>query len=151
MTFGSALLTEGSNAIRIDHRFIAIPDRYYLDWIELDYPRLTVMRNDRLTMSSTGGEERYAVTGLVGASDPLVLDVTDPFAATLLAETTVGGAGPFTIGFQELVAPGRRYHLVGDGVTRDRLPGAKLGQELSRGDPLGQSESLLLGGEERRG
>jgi len=113
--FSRSLLNTGSNAFRVEWRSIAVPDIYYMDWIEIAYSRVTQAVSDRLTITSAGGDERFEVTGFGLATDPLILDVTDPFAPTLLTSAVVSGAGPFTVAFENTAVAGDRIHVVTDG------------------------------------
>jgi hypothetical protein len=68
----------------------------YLHWLEVQYRRRLAARDGRLRFysPSKAGVFGYTVSGF--SSTPLVLDVTDPFAAAEVAVSMDGGAAAFT-------------------------------------------------------
>lgn len=76
---------------------VARVDRVALAWMEFDYTRQLVARNDTLSFFAGGysAPTSFQVSGF-GASDPLVVDATDPFTpAPLVAVIARPGGEPF--------------------------------------------------------
>ena len=114
--FDPALLVGGANDFRVDYVPITVPDIYYLDWIEIVYPRSTVAQGDRLWITGQGPTPlRYDVSNVLSIGDPVIVDVTDPHAPVELTGFAATGSGPFTISFEDALPEGRLYLVVGDG------------------------------------
>jgi hypothetical protein len=144
LRFDSALLAPGTNTLRLDYVPIAFPDRYYLDWIEIEYPRATVAVADRLTLvGERSAPVQYRVSGLGSVQDPFVLDVTDPFAPVQLTGAEVSGSGPFSIAFEEAAPEGSRYLVVGDG-GRIAAAGLELDLPSSLRDPANGADLIIV-------
>jgi hypothetical protein len=113
--FDPALLVGGSNDFRLDYVSIAVPDIYYLDWLEIVYPRSTQAQGDRLTIAGQGTTPlRYDVSNILSIGDPVVVDVTDPFSPVELTGFATAGSGPFTISFEDASPEDSRYLVAGD-------------------------------------
>jgi hypothetical protein len=90
-----------------------------LDWFEFGYDREFTARGGRLGFTNAGetGTSQFEVDGF--ASDQFRLfDVSDPFATvelTLGPENVAGGAGDYTLTFQDDVAGFTRYESTEEG------------------------------------
>ncbi len=114
--FNAGLLVPGTNAFRVDRQASASPDIYYMDWIEIDYPRSTQAVSDRLLIlrQGDGSARRYSVSGLSSVANSLVLDVSDPLVPVQLTGVAASGGGPFTLSFEDGAPGATRYLVVGD-------------------------------------
>jgi hypothetical protein len=116
VSFDASLLVGGMNDFKVDRQSIAFPDRFYMDWIEIEFPRMTQAIADRLIINGEGTDPlRYDVTDFASTTDPLLLDVTDPLTPVQLTGAGFSGSGPVTISFEDSAPAGRRYVVVGDG------------------------------------
>ena len=84
-SFPSDLLVDGINQITIDAPGDTdVPvDINHIDWIEIDYPRLPVAENDRLTFNHPGGS--LPLSGFSGKV--AIYDITDPSNPTQVIDS----------------------------------------------------------------
>lgn len=149
LPFDASLLVAGTNAFRLDYVPITFPDIYYMDWIEIGYPRTTEALSDRLIVQSApaspagGGPLRFAITGFSSATDAVALDVTNRLSPTLLTGAVVAGAGPFSITFEEPLSDAQRYLIAGGG---GRIAAAGLALDVPSGlrSPGNGADELII-------
>ncbi len=141
--FDGTLFQAGANAFRIDYQEIAFPDAYYLDWIEIEYPRQLRAISNRLRLTSPGGLLRYPVTSFTSAFDPVVLDISNPLAPVEIVDFDVLGSGPFTVSFEESSPAGARYWLAGDS-GRLTASGFELDVVSNLRDPANAADLLII-------
>jgi len=137
-------LLEGQNLLQLDALADtgARVDIVLADWLEVDYPRRFVAREDGLEFGGQGGS--YAVTGF--SSVPLWLfDVSEPLETTLVGNVTVEGeTAPYTLSFCEDEQAGRRYLAVGQGALR-RPEGLAAAQDsVDLRSPERQADYLVI-------
>ncbi len=111
-------LREGQNLLQLDALADtgARVDVVLVDWLEVDYQRRFVAREDSLEFSGQGGS--YVVMGF-GSEPVWLFDVSDPLEPALVANATVEGeTSPYTLSLCEDEQAERRYLAVGQGALR---------------------------------
>ncbi len=118
----TSYFTDGSHTLRATGTGGTIGSGANLDWFEFDYDREFTARERRLGFTNAGetGVSQFEIGGF--SSDAFRLfDVTDPYGAvelTLGPENVTGGAGNYTLSFQDNVAGFTRYESAESGGYR---------------------------------
>ncbi|MBP1658130.1 MAG: hypothetical protein H6Q31_2731, partial [Bacteroidetes bacterium] len=107
-------LTTGANRVRI----VSLPtansiNQFYLDWFEVDYPRMLRAVDGRLTFTLDPGSIRVSVSGLPGPD----ITVADISTGRLVGGVAVSGdsLSGFTATFDDTASTSRTYVVVARG------------------------------------
>ncbi len=103
----SSQLVVGENLLEV-HLPGSGPDAFFVDWLEVDFPRDFNARGEDLEFTVDGEAAYVQVDGLAD-DQVVVLDVTDPGAPLRLLDVLVAGVGPYVARFDGDV--GHRYYI----------------------------------------
>lgn len=111
VTAAQTLLNEGVNNIQVEGVDTgALVDRFYLNWIELDYWDTYVAENDELRFGApAAGTYQFEVTNFSDSS-VAVFDVTDSTNVVRITNTSiVDNGGSYELQFEDTATAGTRY------------------------------------------
>jgi hypothetical protein len=147
-TFGAAILRNGANTILYDGSVggdASEGSGAYIDWFEIEYPRLYRARNDRLAFTSgaAAGQSQFHV-GSFASADVRLYDVTDPLAPVrVVVDSLVPAGGATEIRFQADVASLRRYEAATPGGAR-ALPDSLLSADTPSSLASDEADHVMI-------